>query len=132
MWRLLPSDEKGMEVAPRSVSEDGLPFRPPSRYGRTWVQPAEPCYDPRAELQIEVSCSYPEGGTVSVLLLTVAGQVLGQKRTTRLRSPRDPVKGVGQLQQPGGSKLRTTSSFSFERTHRAGGVHPAAVFAAVP
>ena len=53
-------------------------------------------------------------------------------KMTRLRSPRDPVKGVGQLQQPGGSKLRTTSNFSFERTHRAGGVHPAAVFADVP
>ena len=61
----------GMEVAPRPVSKDDLPFRPPSRHGRTWVQPAAPCYDPRAELQIEVSCSYPEGGTVSVLLLAV-------------------------------------------------------------
>ena len=29
--RLLPSDEKGMEVAPRPVPEDDLPFRPPVR-----------------------------------------------------------------------------------------------------
>ena len=68
MKRLLPSDEKGMEVAPRPVSKDDLPFRPRSRDGRTWIRPAAPGYDPRAEIQIEVSCSYPEGGTISVLL----------------------------------------------------------------
>ena len=63
--------------------------------------------------------------------MPILGWWVGKKETTRLRSPRNPVEGVGQLQQPGGSKLRTTYSFSFEWTHRAGDVHPAAVFAAV-
>ena len=46
-------DEKGMEVAPRPVSKDDLPFRPRSSDGRSWIQPAAPGHDPRAEIHIE-------------------------------------------------------------------------------
>ena len=125
------SDENGMEVAPRPVPEDDLPFRPPVRVdlcsavGTLLDPPDSVTYRGETvrvpkEAQSPSSCNLWQAGPAA------------KKETTRLRSPRDPVKGVGQLQQPGGSKLRATSSFSFERTHRAGGVPPAAVFAAVP
>ena len=101
----MPSDEKGMEVAPTGACPDVRPaFCPPSRYGWTCVQLVTlfgPMYRPTSRGELIVS---GKGGTVYVLLLAVDGHVPRVKKNDQVASPRDPGGGYG----PGAATWRLT------------------------
>ena len=97
-------DEKGMEVAPGPIRTDGPPSAPRPVTGRlvfSWLPFGVPMYRPTARGELIVS---RKGGTVSVLMLAVDGQVPWLKKNDQVASPRDPGGWYG----PAGATRRLT------------------------
>ena len=103
LWRVPPTlsrggtsfDEKGMEVAPRPVSKDDLPFRPRSSDGRSWIQPAAPGYDPRAEIHIEARPFVSRRRHSLHPHVTCGRQVPRPKRNDQAAKTQGPREGCG-------------------------------------